>query len=86
MDKLTGIYDKVRAGGYAGLVTTLVVGLLGLAHITLAAPLVALIVTAIIFGAGYLTTETKVGRELAPLADDVWKAVQSEGPVQKGQP
>jgi hypothetical protein len=81
LSKLLPIYSKVAAGGYAGLLTTVVIGALALAHITLAPPLVALIVTVIIFGAAYLKTETKFGRELAPLADEVFKDMESEGPA-----
>lgn len=80
LSKLLPIYDKVQAGGYAGLATTLVIYLFGLIHIVLAPPLLALIVTVIIFGVSYLKTETKIGRELTPLAEQVLKDIEQEGP------
>ena len=78
------IYDKVKAGGAAGLVTTLVVSALGAFGVTLPAYAVAAIVTLIIFAASYLKTETKAGREVAQVADDVLASMEKEGPVAQG--
>lgn len=78
------IYDKVAAGGYAGLVTTVVVGVLGLFHVALPAAVVAALVTLVMFAASYLKRETKVGAEIATVADEVLKAIESEGPAVRG--
>lgn len=86
LSSLLPLYDKVAAGGVTGLASTVVAVVLGLLHITLAPWLVALIVTALIFGASYLKSETKIGKELAPLAplaERVLNDLESEGPVLK---
>lgn len=78
------IYDKVAAGGTAGLLTTVIVGVLSLVHITLPATVIAAIVTLIIFGASYLKKETKIGADVAKVADALLKDMQSEGPKPNG--
>lgn len=75
------IYDKVAAGGYAGLVSTIVVGVLTATGVTLPPAVLAAIVTLIIFGVSYLKTETKIGKQVAGVADEVLTAMESEGPV-----
>jgi hypothetical protein len=81
MNKLLPIYDKVAAGGTAGLVTTVIVGVLSLVHITLPAAAVAAIVTLVMFGVSYLKTETKIGAEIAKVSDEMLKIIEAEGPV-----
>lgn len=71
------LYDKVLAGGLAGVVSTVVVGVLAALGIALPATVVSAIVVVIVFGVSYLKTETKVGRALE--AD--WEAMQAEGPA-----
>lgn len=75
------IYDKVATGGYAGLVSTLLVGVLGLFGVTLPAAAVAAIVTLVIFAAGYLKSETKVGADVAKVAEALLSDMEAEGPV-----
>lgn len=53
--------DKVAAGGYAGLLSTVLVGLLGVVHVALPPAGIAALITLIIFGVSYLKTETKLG-------------------------
>lgn len=84
MVQLFSVYSKVAASGTAGLVTTVIVGLLGLAGITLPAAVVAAIITIASFVAGYLKTERHVveiltaGRHAAlPVVTAVEKAVGS---------
>lgn len=74
------IYDKVAAGGTAGLVATVIVGVLAAVHVTLPAAAVAAIVTLIMFGVSYVKTETKAGREIAKFVE----AIENDGPVAKG--
>lgn len=75
------ITDKVAAGGTAGLIATLVIGVLGLLHVTLPAALVSLIVFAVMFVVSYIKTETKLGPKLTAVADGVLRDMESEGPV-----
>lgn len=87
MNKFLPIYDKVAAGGTAGLVTTVVVGVLVAAHITLPAAVVAAIVTLVMFAASYLKAEAKLPavasfeHRVEQFADPILKAMESEGPV-----
>lgn len=74
------IFDKVATGGYAGLVSTLLIGVLGLFGITLPGAVIAAIVTLIIFVAGYLKRETKVGADVAKVANILLTDMESEGP------
>lgn len=59
------IYSKVAASGTAGLVATVIIGLLGLVHVTLPAAVVSALVTLVTFAAGYLKREKHVQAVLA---------------------
>lgn len=60
MIQLFSVYSKVAASGTAGLVATVIVGLLSLAGVTLPAAVVAALVTLIGFVCGYLKTERHI--------------------------
>lgn len=75
------ISSKVAAGGLTGLLSTLVITIASAFGVTLPAAAVAAIVTLLILGAAYLKTETKIGKQVATVADDVLAAMESEGPV-----
>lgn len=77
---MLNIYDKVAAGGYAGLISTLLIGVLGLFHITLPGAVISAIVTVVIFAAGYLKRETKVGADVAKVANALLADMGAEGP------
>jgi len=74
------ISSKVATGGYAGLISTVLVGVLGLFGVTLPAAVVAAIVTLVIFGASWLKRETKLGADVAKVADAILTDMESEGP------
>lgn len=75
------ISSKVAAGGLTGLLSTLVITIASAFGVTLPAAAVAAIVTLLILGAAYLKTETKIGKQVATVTDDVLAAMESEGPV-----
>jgi hypothetical protein len=88
MTQLFSVYSKVAASGTAGLVATVIIGLLGLVHITIPATVVAAIVTLIGFVAGYLKTERHVveilsaGKHAAlPVIAALDKAAAEVGPA-----
>lgn len=88
MTQLFSVYSKVAATGTAGLVVTVLVGLLGLAHIAVPATVVAALVTLVGFIAGYLKTERHVveilsaGKHAAlPVIAALDKAAAEVGPA-----
>lgn len=91
MTQLFSVYSKVAATGTVGLVATVIVGLLGLAGITVPATVVAAVVTLIGFAAGYLKTERHVveilsaGKHAAlPVVTALEKAADEVGPAGLG--
>lgn len=78
------VSDKVAAGGTAGLILTVVVGVLSLLGVTLAPPVAAGITLVVMFGVSWLKTETKLGPQVdaaANAAAVVLANMETEGPV-----
>lgn len=84
MNKLPPLTDKVAASGTAGLITTVVVGVLTLIHVTPPAAVVSAIVLLVMFAASWLKTETKFGPQVdaaVATAEEVMADMETEGPV-----
>lgn len=75
------ISSKVTAGGLTGLLSTAVIAVASAFGVTLPAAAVAAIVTLMILAAAYLKTETKIGKQVASVADEVLASIEKEGPV-----
>lgn len=78
------VSDKVAYGGTAGLIVTVILGVVSLFGVTLAPALAAAITLVVMFAVSWLKTETKLGPKVDAAAAEaaaVMADIEKEGPV-----